>query len=264
MSVPRGTPLSYGPSFGSFETDSSALTNSRNRGFDAPHGPTTSTSQEGADAATWARYFGLPKKEAPRNPELDLNRENYDLPEAYHGTNLYLDLLIIYQIRLSQMYALTKLLPLKRWDKSISISWDIWKFDQGRLGRTPEESMSRLLTSTFDTGSASFHRWGLAFMLEHGFMNTPRGRMNYRYNLVQIANATIETLCYGVIIALLSCSPMSFLASQAMSNITNDGQRWGQVCVRVASHKHSLGLADGRCSRRRLTSGRACTRPNRP
>lgn len=144
------------------------MTNSRNRGFDAPHGPITSTSQEAGDTAEWAKYFGLPKKEIPRDPYLSLGRENYDLPEAYHGSNLYLDLLIIYQIRLSQMYAITRLLPLKRWDKSMSISWEIWKFDAGRLGRTPEESMSRLLTSSFDTGSATFLRWGLAFMLEHG------------------------------------------------------------------------------------------------
>lgn len=222
----RATPLSYAPTGASFETDSFKLTNSYNRGFDAPHGPITSTSQDGGDAATWARYFGLPKKEIPRDPELDYRRENYDLPEAYHGKNLYLDLLIIYQVRLSQMAAITRMLPLKRWDKSISIQWDIWKFDDARLGRTPEESMSRLITSTFDTGNATFHRWGLAFMLEHGFMNTPRGRLNYRYNLVQIANATIETLCHGVIVALFGCSPMSFLSSQTMTSIGNDGQRW--------------------------------------
>ena len=196
----------------------------------------------------WAKYFGLPKKEIARDPYLSLGRENYDLPEAYFGSNLYLDLLIIYQIRLSQMYAITRLLPLKRWDKSISISWDIWKFDAGRLGRTPEESMSRLLTSTFDTGSASFHRWGLAFMLEHGFMNTPRGRLNYRYNLVQIANATIETLCYGVVVALLSCSPMSFLSSQAMTSISNDQQRWAlfqeEIDQWAVVHKRENPLMD--------------------
>lgn len=220
------TPLGYSPTGASFETDAFALTNSRNRGFDAPHGPVTSTSPEASNQVPWATYFGLPKKEVPQDPYLSLGRENYDLPEGYKGSVLYLDLLIIYQIRLSQMYAITRLLPLKRWDKSMTISWNVWQFDQGRLGRTPEESMSRLLTSSFNTGQATFNRWGLAFMLEHGFMNTPRGRMNYRYNLVQIANATIETLCYGVIIALLSCSPMSFLSSQSMKSISNDQQRW--------------------------------------
>lgn len=95
-------------------------------------------------------------------------------------------------------------------------------------------------------------------------MNTPRGRLNYRYNLVQIANATIETLCYGVIVALFGCSPMSFLSSQAMSSISNDQQR----CVRVrplhfgslTEHAHT----DGPCSKKRSTSGAASTSAKAP
>lgn len=222
----RANPLSFAPARASFETNSQILTNSYNRGSDAAHGPVTSTAGDSTDSTMWAKFFGLPRKEVEKDPYLFNPRENYDLPEAYHGANLYLDLLIIYQIRLSQMQAITQMLPLRRWDKSISISWDIWNFNAGHLGRTPEESMSRLLTSSFDTGSATFHRWGLAFMLEHGFMNTARGRMNYRYNLVQIANATIETLCFGVIVALLSCAPMSFLSTQSMTSVSTDAQRW--------------------------------------
>ena len=217
----RANPLSAPNGRSQMETDGGFLK------FDAPHGPVTTTQPDGgAGVQQWAEYFGLPRKEIPRDPAMQFGRENFDLPEAYKGSLLYLDLLIIYQVKLSQMYAITRLLPLRQWDQSMSIRWDIWKFDDGRLGRTPEETMSRMLTSRFDTSSATFHRWGLAFMLEHGFMNTPRGRMNYRCNLIQIANATIQTLCYGAIVALLSCSPMSFLPSQTMKGITNDNDRW--------------------------------------
>lgn len=222
----RPTPLSYGPQRADFETDVGKLSGSYNKGRDVPHGPVTSTDMSGPSDTAWAQFFGIPSKSVAKDPYQFYPRENYDLPEAYRGNNLYLDLLIIYQIRLSQMVAITRLLPLKRWDRSMRISWDVWKFNDARLGRTPEEGVSRLVTSTFDQGSATFQRWGLAFMLEHGFMNTNRGRMNYRMNLLQIANATIETLCHGVIIALLSCANMTFLTTQKPGGVTTDEQRW--------------------------------------
>lgn len=236
----RNPPLRYNASKSGLEIDG------RNLGDAAPHGPVTTTLHDNGDNAQWASYFGLPKREIAKDPYMQYGRENYDLPEAYKGSNLYLDLLVIYQIKLSDMYAITQLLPMKMVEDTMSVSWDVWSFDQGRLGRTPEESMSRMLTSKFDTGKATFHRWGLAFMLEHGFWKTPRGRMNYRYNLVQIANATIETLCYGAMIALLSCSPMSFLPSQQLSQIDNDAQRWAifqeEVDQWAFIHKHENPL----------------------
>lgn len=216
----RANPLGAPSGSSQMETNSAYLKD------DAPHGPiATSAVNDDGKTQQWAEFFGLARKPIPNDPGMQYGRENYDLPEAYKGSVLYLDLLIIYQIKISQMYAITRLLPLRQWENSMSIRWDIWKFADGRLGRVPEETMSRMLTSTFDSGSATFHRWGLAFMLEHGFMNTPRGRMNYRCNLIQIANATIETLCFGVIVALLSCAPMSFLQSQAMTSINNEAQR---------------------------------------
>lgn len=216
----RANPLGYSPQSSNMETNGKAL------GMDAPHGPTTSSLADGGmSLREWATYFGMPSKELKMDPGMAYGRENYDLPEAYRGSSLYLDLIIIYQIKLSQMYAITRLLPLRQWDRSTSVTWDVWKFADGRLDRTPEESMSRLLTSNTSTGRATFFRWGLAFLLEQGFAKTPRGRMNYRMNLIQIANATIFTLCLGAIIALLSCKPLSFMPSQGLQRIEDENDR---------------------------------------
>jgi hypothetical protein len=48
-------------------------------------------------------------------------------------------------------------------------------------------------------------RYGLAFLLEHGFMRTEKGRMCYRMNLEQIRNAILETSYIGVLEAYLAC-----------------------------------------------------------
>ena len=52
--------------------------------------------------------------------------------------------------------------------------------------------------------AATLHS-GLAFMLEHGFMSSPKGQMSYQMNLRQIRNAILESLYIGVLESLLRC-----------------------------------------------------------
>lgn len=172
----------------------------------APHGQ-ASVSNFGSDDSHWLQLFGMPNEAMKQTPYSNLSRENYDLPEAFKGPLVYLDMMLIYIIKLSQMYVITQLLPLKMMEGANEIVWSVWKFNAAQLGRRPEESMSRLVTTKFEQGRTSLVSWGLAFLAEHGFWNTVRGQMQYRYSLIQIANATIETLCYGGCVALLSARP---------------------------------------------------------
>lgn len=63
--------------------------------------------------------------------------------------------------------------------------------------------MSRLVTQQATERRDHYTRYGIAFLLEHGFMRTPKGRTCYQMNLVQIRNAILETVYLGVIEAYL-------------------------------------------------------------
>ena len=67
----------------------------------------------------------------------------------------------------------------------MEISWDQIIFDNTLLGQVPEEGVSRLVTQQISERRDHYIRYGLAFMLEHGFMKTDRGRLCYRMNLEQ-------------------------------------------------------------------------------
>lgn len=81
------------------------------------------------------------------------------------------------------------------------------EFNAGLLGRTPEESVSRLLTSSFNSHRDFMVRFGLGLYLEHGFYQTPMGETAYLMQLKQISNATIDTVTYGALFYLLNCHP---------------------------------------------------------
>jgi len=55
-------------------------------------------------------------------------------------------------------------------------------FNQTLAGRVPHEGISRLITSSKRAFKDHTVRRGLAFILEHGFMNTAEGREQYRRN----------------------------------------------------------------------------------
>lgn len=56
----------------------------------------------------------------------------------------------------------------------------------------PHEGVSRLITSSKRAFKDHTIRRGLAFILEHGFMNTAEGREQYRRNLMGIKQCVQE------------------------------------------------------------------------
>lgn len=73
------------------------------------------------------------------------------------------------------------------------------------MGPVPEEGVSRLITQQTVQRSDHYERYGLALILEHGFMRTEKGQRAYRMNLEQLRNAVLETVYLGVLEAYLSC-----------------------------------------------------------
>lgn len=204
-------------------------------GSSAPHAQLTSTAIPNTLDATalanhplakWIPFFGVPNGYNPQTAGLSVVRDMYILPEAYRNKpNARLETILIHQISTSRKYPITDLAPLVEWDGALEVVWDEWKFHDHRLSRTPELSVSRLLTSNFSEDRTYMVRYGIMFQLEHGFFMHERGRKQFLMNMQQMSNACIETLCHGVFIQLLSCQPMAFDTSQLRNSVSSEQDR---------------------------------------
>lgn len=184
------------------ETASNALTYAGNSGPYFPGGGSELGQKPSRDAAL-APFLGMPSKEDVQDPYDAYDVENYQLPDGFVGKRPYLKYIILKGITAEEQYPYREMMPFRKNDSSIEIMWDVWRFNNHMLGRTPEESVSRMLTMNISQSRESMVRYGIALMLEHGFYKTEKGRLNYRMNLEQIMHATATTLAYGAMYHVL-------------------------------------------------------------
>lgn len=152
----------------------------------------------------WAEFFGRPRGKIERPASDALEEELMDLPQAYTGKNSFLSQILISKITNADTWILREFAPWVRYESGMEVTWDVWQFLDHMLGRTPEESVSRLLQSKTSSESTTMVRYGIALMLEHGFFNTQKGRKNYAMNINQIQNAIVETCSFGAMQAALN------------------------------------------------------------
>lgn len=149
-------------------------------------------------------YFGANTKyERDKLPDDELSHETYNLPEAYKGSNKHLANVLDFMIRKEDEFYTSKLLPWSYTDE-IHVQWEIFRFNRTLMDVEPEQGIPRLVTAETEARSDSLLRRGLAFIIEHGFMTTERGRKHFMLNLQQITDAVHTTAYYGVLFALLS------------------------------------------------------------
>lgn len=129
--------------------------------------------------------------------------EAYNLPEAYKGRNLFLgDLLDMLITRTDDWYT-ARVMPWRETDQ-IHVSWNVFRFNKTMADLQPEQGVPRYITAESEEHSDSLVRRGLAFIVEHGFYSTERGRQHYLLNLENITESVHMTCYYGVLHALLS------------------------------------------------------------
>ena len=204
------------------------------------------------DPSGWKSYFGTPPRPLDLNPYDAMRRENLALPEAYKGHNIYLTQVIIQLVTDDDMWPGTIALPFRVTESQMEIVWDEIHFNNHLLGPVPEEGVSRLVTQQVSERRDHFVRYGLAFMLEHGFMKTQKGQMCYKSNLEQIRNAVLETVYIGVLEAFLRCKTISQVwsakygaqasASRVRTAMAQEVEDW--ACIQVGLslfHSHPLG-----------------------
>lgn len=151
---------------------------------------------------SWQDFFGvLPREQTMQIPK---PQEKYDLPEAYIGPNKFLTRVVIRLITEQEQFPVRHILPWRKHEGSISFGWNEFIFNNHMLTETPHEVPPRLLSSQKISRTESMKRYGIALILEHGFMLTEAGRLQYAMNLQQIANAVLNTCMFGVMTALVS------------------------------------------------------------
>ena len=98
----------------------------------------------------------------------------------------------------------TKLLPyMYKEDVDGKMKWNVWSFDEGMASRVPYESAARTLTQSKRSFSGYMVRQGMAIVLEHNFMMSPKGRENFKNQLNQLIGSIQYTNDLDVHMALI-------------------------------------------------------------
>lgn len=164
-------------------------------------------------------FFGEPTRAQTGGKDYYAS-EYSDYPEAfnkYYGSgpnndetspgaftsNGYLSKVLIEKTKASDMWVLNAAPLMNHTNGSLVFTWDTVTFNKHLLDREPEESTPRLMTTTKDTASASMVRYGIALMMESGFASTEVGKSTYLNNIEQIKVATVESIAYGIMCALV-------------------------------------------------------------
>lgn len=151
---------------------------------------------------TWETYFGKPLIPYER-ADNQLSHETYNLPKSYEGKNKHLEDVLDFMIRKEDEFYTSKLLPWS-FTEDLHVQWEIFRFNRTLMDVEPEQGIPRLVTAETERRSDNLLRRGLAFIIEHGFMTTDRGRRHFMMNLQQITDAVHTTAYFGVMHSLLS------------------------------------------------------------
>ena len=129
--------------------------------------------------------------------------ETYNMPEAYKGRNLFLGDMLDFLITRTDDWYTARVMPWRATDQ-IHVAWNVFRFNKTMADLQPHQGVPRYITAESEEHSDSLVRRGLAFIIEHGFYATERGRQHYLLNLENITESVHMTCYYGVLHALLA------------------------------------------------------------
>jgi hypothetical protein len=132
-----------------------------------------------------------------------LAHETYNLPDAYKGKNKFLESVLDFKIRKEDEFYTSKLLPWSYTDE-LHVAWEIFSFNRTLADLEPHQGVPRYVSAQSEAHTDNLLRRGLAFIIEHGFYKTERGKRHFALNLQQISDAVHTTCYFGVIHSLLS------------------------------------------------------------
>lgn len=150
-------------------------------------------------------FFGPVSVQDGQNVSADsvFAHETYNLPTAYKGRNLFLGDMLDFLITRTDDWYTSRVMPFRATDQ-IHVSWNVFRFNKTMADLQPHQGIPRYITAESEEHSDTLVRRGLAFIVEHGFWSTERGKQHYLLNLENITESVHMTVYYGVLHALLA------------------------------------------------------------
>ncbi len=147
-------------------------------------------------------YYGVPQQGFPQDPYANYPQDLSHLIDAYVGKpNPQLREIVLTHIDRAAQWPINIALPLEH-SEDMTFNWMQRRYNDHNLDRNPEESIPRMLTKTTRKFEASMNRHGITFEMTNDFFKTPEGRSDYACHLVQIANAALNTMELGAVVAI--------------------------------------------------------------
>eukprot|EP00960_Hanusia_phi_P056852 763388-Hanusia_phi.AAC.3 len=146
---------------------------------------------------------------AARNIKFDNQRhkrhQRYHLPDVLKGPNDFLTDRVDGLITDATNSPFTRnILPyVYMANPDAKFKWQVYSFDEGLATRVPYESAARVLTQTKRSQAGYIIRQGLAIQMEHNFMMSEAGRVNFQRQLQQLVGSIQLTNDLDVHMALL-------------------------------------------------------------
>ena len=152
----------------------------------------------------WGPVAREVKDDADRFQQIS-RRHLTNMPTPLQGQQIYIADRIDGLITGSTGSPFTSLiLPYVFWSSpDAKIKWRVFSFDEGMASRVPYEAAARTLTQSQEKMSSFATRHGLAITMEHNFMMTEQGRMNFYYQLQQVVGSIQKTNDLQVHLALI-------------------------------------------------------------
>lgn len=113
---------------------------------------------------------------------------------TYVGQNEVINMNIIRTIRSKENFMLEVIFKLRALPAGNKVKVVELRYDDALLNPVPEQGTGRLTMQSMRSWVMGVPRRGLAFMMEDGLAMTDVGVEQYRNNIIQLANATIDSL----------------------------------------------------------------------
>jgi hypothetical protein len=154
----------------------------------------------------WENVFGPAAREIKPDYQRHKRHQRLHLPDVLVGSNTFIADRIDGLITDSTNSPFTSnILPYKYVDQpDRKFKWHSMSYDEGLATRVPYEASARVLTQTKRSNSAYMVRQGMSIRMEHNFMMSPEGRVDFQNQLKQLVGSIQYSNDLDVHIALIT------------------------------------------------------------
>lgn len=170
------------------------------------HGVGVTAPETKATLEQYENVFGPAAREIKFDTQRNKRHQRWHLPDVLKGANQYLTDRVDGLITDATNSPFTRnILPyvyLENPDQKLK--WNVYSFDEGMASRVPYESAARVLPQTKRSFAGYVVRQGLAIAMEHNFMVSEAGRLNFKRQLMQLVGSIQLTNDLDVHVALIT------------------------------------------------------------